>query len=54
MFYSVFNSNGMQVSKKRMITKQEDEVQVMNLPKGVYFIKIESKDGQVTKKLMIF
>lgn len=54
MFYSIFNSNGMQVAKKRMITKQEEEVQVMNLPKGVYFIKIESKDGQVTKKLMIF
>ncbi|MBK8501753.1 MAG: T9SS type A sorting domain-containing protein [Saprospiraceae bacterium] len=54
MYYSIFNINGMQVAKKRMITKQEDEVQAMNLPKGVYFIIIESKDGQVTKKLMIF
>jgi hypothetical protein len=54
MYYSIFNSNGMQVAKKRMITQREEEVQVMNLPKGVYFIKIESKDGQVTKKLMIF
>ncbi|MBK8501754.1 MAG: T9SS type A sorting domain-containing protein [Saprospiraceae bacterium] len=50
--FSIYDLVGHQIVKKKWISKEAQEGQVMNLPKGIYFIKVESVDGQVTKKLV--
>nr|WP_295706848.1 T9SS type A sorting domain-containing protein [uncultured Lacinutrix sp.] len=49
--YEIYNVLGKKVLKGN-ITPSDNKVNVSNLSKGVYILKLQSKNGTVTKKLI--
>jgi Leucine-rich repeat (LRR) protein len=49
--YSIFNING-QFLKEGNLTKGESTVDLSNISSGLYFIKVETEEGTLTKKLI--
>jgi len=49
--YNIFTISGDSVQMGRLVTGN-NPIQISNLTKGIYFIKIENKDGVVSKKII--
>ncbi len=49
--YSLMNLNG-QVFKKGKISHKENTIDISNLSFGLYFLKVKTSEGTITKKLI--
>ena len=52
-FVSIFDIKGQQVIQHNFQNHKRIEIDVSNLPKGVYLMKILTKEGMEVKKLLI-
>lgn len=52
-FISLIDVHGKEVLKKESYNREEFDINIIDLPKGVYFVKIQNVKGVIIKKIIV-